>query len=133
MQLVMTDAWCMSMQYSTKDEEWMAAATNMAIALNGQGGHSEAESLQRKTLGAQRRVLGDVDTNTLAKLGIVAVSLKEQGKHVVPTPRANGESREYRFSLRPWCECMLSTRATRAVLHVRVAFVLCQVHRLTCT
>ena len=60
----------------------LTTAGNLAISLNQQGKHAEAEQMQREVLAAQTRVLGPEHDDTLTTADDLARTLAEQGKHV---------------------------------------------------
>ena len=63
------------------DRERLAAATNLASSLSGQGKYDEAENMQREVLAVKQRVLGAEHPDTLAAAGNLAVSLEGQEKY----------------------------------------------------
>jgi hypothetical protein len=67
--------WSKAQHLPEEDKECMLAAQNLADGLHGQGRHSEAEALYRKTLAALQRVLGPEHTDTLCTAGNLANSI----------------------------------------------------------
>jgi hypothetical protein len=57
-------------------------ASNLALALSGQGKHDEAEAMHRETLAVQQRVLGLEHPDTLFTASVLALALSGQGKCV---------------------------------------------------
>jgi tetratricopeptide (TPR) repeat protein len=68
------------------DGSRMTAATNLASALNAQGQHEFAEGILRRTLGVQRRVLGQDHPNALTTANNLANALKDQGEYAKAVP-----------------------------------------------
>ncbi len=60
----------------------MAAASNLAASLSGQGKHADEERIEREVLDVSRRVLasGEEHPNTLTSAGSLAASLSAGAK-----------------------------------------------------
>jgi tetratricopeptide (TPR) repeat protein len=81
MMLGLAEAWWSTVQrLREEDDEWLAAAGNLANALDDQGMHAKAEALFRKVLSVQRRVLGPEHPTTLSTTCELALTLKIQGR-----------------------------------------------------
>jgi tetratricopeptide (TPR) repeat protein len=74
--------WSTAQQLPEEDEQRLRAAGNLAIALDAQGKHTEAEILYREVLAVRRRVQGPEHPRTLAMAMNLAASLDDQGKYV---------------------------------------------------
>jgi tetratricopeptide (TPR) repeat protein len=81
MQVGLAEAWWSTTQrLREEDDEWLAAAENLATAHSAEGQHSKAEVLYRKVLRIERRVLGPEHQNTLSTAGQVMAQLGNQRK-----------------------------------------------------
>jgi Tetratricopeptide repeat len=54
---------------------------NLAVVLNRQGKHAEAEEIQRQTLRLYTKVLGAEHPSTLRSMNNLVDALRQQGKH----------------------------------------------------
>jgi hypothetical protein len=82
MQLGLAEAWwSKARRLPKKDEERLAAANNLAIALHLHAKYPEAEKMLREVLAVQMRTIDREHENTLATKVNLARSLAHQGKN----------------------------------------------------
>jgi hypothetical protein len=76
----LAEAWWARVRHEPEENrERLAAADNLAQALEGDGRYAEAERLMRRVYIARRRVLGEDHPLTLTSAGTLASSLYHQG------------------------------------------------------
>ena len=73
--------WSQVRDRAEEDPERLTAAHNLALSLDSQGKHAEAEEMRCEVLAVRKRVLGAEHPDTLTTASNLASSLSDQGKH----------------------------------------------------
>jgi tetratricopeptide (TPR) repeat protein len=83
MQLGLAEAWWSGAQRLPEENvHRLDSASNLADALLSQGKYAEAETMYRKVVAVQQRVMGPVHPNTLGTTMNLASALVKQGKYL---------------------------------------------------